>query len=266
MAHELGTARQDPSEKHARQDRMLDTAEILQARIDLAACFRAAAKAGFQEGICNHFSALVPGHDDLFLVNPYGWAFEEITASSLLICDFQGRVVAGNGKPEATAFFIHARLHQRLPRARAAFHTHMPNATALCMIEGDPLLWAGQTSLKFYGRTAVDEHYNGLALDEAEGDRIAASMGNADIVFLKNHGVIVTGPTIAEAWDDLYYLERAAEVQLKAMATGRALKSVPAPIAAACNRQMRQGDAESARLHLESVKRILQREQPDFMR
>jgi ribulose-5-phosphate 4-epimerase/fuculose-1-phosphate aldolase len=263
MAHELQTSWTDSLKQMLASE--LQTDAIMQARVDLAACFRAAVKAGLHEGICNHFSAIVPGHDDLFLVNPYGLAFEEITASSLLICDFHGNVVAGAGKPEATAFFIHARVHMRHPRAKAAFHTHMPNATALSMLEGEPLVWAGQTALKFYGRTAVDENYNGLALDASEGDRIAASMGDADIVFLKNHGVMVIGPTIAEAWDDLYYLERAAEVQLKAMSTGRKLKTVPPDVAQACYRQMREGDPESARLHLESVKRILRREQPDFM-
>jgi len=208
---------------------------------------------------------MVPGRDDLFLVNPYGLAFAEVTASSLLVCDFAGNVVAGEGQPEATAFHIHARLHMRHPRAQAAFHTHMPNATALAMLEGPPLVWAGQTALKFYGRTAVDEHYNGLALDETEGDRIAAAMGEADVVFMKNHGVMVVGPSIAEAWDDLYYLERAAEAQRLAMSTGRPLNPVPPEIAERTYRQMRDGDAESARLHLESIKRILARQEPDYL-
>jgi ribulose-5-phosphate 4-epimerase/fuculose-1-phosphate aldolase len=243
----------------------LDAAAVRQARIDLAACFRMAARLGLHEGICNHLSALVPGRDDLFLVNPYGYAFAEVTASNLLICDFAGNVVAGQGVPEATAFYIHARLHMKHPRAVAAFHTHMPNATALSMLEGPPLVWAGQTALKFYGRTAVDEAYNGLALDEAEGDRIAAAMGGADIVFMKNHGVMVVGPSIAEAWDDLYYLERAAEVQRLAFATGRPLKPVDPAIAQRTYEQMREGDRESARLHLESVKRILAREEPDYL-
>ena len=130
----------------------------------------------------------MPGHDDLFLVNPYGLAFSEITASSLIICDFNGNVVEGDGVPEATAFYIHARLHLRRPNARIALHTHMPHTTALAMVEGDPLVWAGQSALKFYGRTAVDENYNGLALDTDEGDRIADTMGDNDIAFLKNHG------------------------------------------------------------------------------
>jgi ribulose-5-phosphate 4-epimerase/fuculose-1-phosphate aldolase len=242
----------------------LDRKAVWQARVDLAACFRAAARHGMHEGICNHLSAMVPGRDDLFLVNPYGWAFSEITASRLLICDLQGRVVEGEGVPEATAFFIHARVHLNVPRARAAFHTHMPNATALAMTEGPPLAWAGQSALKFYGRTVVDDHYNGLALDETEGDRIAASIGDADIVFMRNHGVMVVGKTIADAWDDLYYLERACEAQRMAEATGRKLKIVDPAIAEAAYRQMQTEGGKSAQLHLESIKRILDAEAPDY--
>jgi ribulose-5-phosphate 4-epimerase/fuculose-1-phosphate aldolase len=235
----------------------LNSPQIRQARVDLAACFRMAARLGMAEGICNHFSCVLPGHPDLFLVNPFGLAFAEVTASSLLVCDFAGQVLAGDGQPEATAFFIHAPLHRLNPRATAAFHTHMPHATALCMLEGEPFIWAGQTSLKFYERLAVDEHYNGLALDEVEGERISRAAGSADIVMLKNHGPLVLGASIAEAWDDLYYLERAAEVQLKAMASGRPLKAVTPDIASAACRQMLIGNAHSAQLHLDSVKRQL---------
>ena len=260
MAHEHRPAARPGSDDR----REIDHDALRRARVDLAACFRMAARLGLEEGICNHFSALVPGRDDLFLVNPYGLAFGEVTASSLLVCDFDGHVLHGAGRPEATAFYIHARLHRLLPRARAAFHTHMPHATALSMVEGEPLAWAGQTALKFYGRTAVDDAYNGLALDAAEGDRIAATLGTADIVFLRNHGVMVTGPTIAEAWDDLYYLERAAEVQVKALSTGRPLRAVAPEVARRAAAQMREGDPESARLHLESVKRVLTRDDPGF--
>ncbi|MET0357818.1 MAG: aldolase [Pararhizobium sp.] len=261
MAHELTIPKTGPV---LLRNSSLDTDEIWQARIDLAASLRMAARLGLEEGICNHFSAVVPGHPDLFLVNRLGWAFQEATASSLLICDFEGNVIAGDGVPEATAFYIHARLHKMSPRVGAAFHTHMPNATALSMVEGEPLVWAGQTALKFYGRVAIDEHYNGLALDEREGDRIAAVLGDKDILFMKNHGVMVCAPNIAEAWDDLYYLERAAEVQLKAMSTGRKLLPVSHEIASAAARQMRDGDPESARLHLESVRRVLDQQQPAY--
>lgn len=262
---------------HSLTDKPLDTAKttrpnrpdlssdaIRAAREDLAACFRMAARNGFEEGICNHFSVMVPGHDDLFLVNPYGHAFREITASRLLICDFHGNVVDGDGQPEATAFYIHAELHRLLLRAKVAFHTHMPYATALSMTEGEPLIWAGQTALKFYGRTAVDRDYNGLALDRSEGARIAGAVGDADIVFMKHHGVMVLAPSIAEAWDDLYYLERAAEVQVLAMSTGRKVEPVAPEVAQATYLQMREGDAESARLHLASIRRQLDAEEPQY--
>jgi ribulose-5-phosphate 4-epimerase/fuculose-1-phosphate aldolase len=243
----------------------LDSPEVWRARVDLAACFRAAARMGLHEGVCNHLSFMVPGRDDLFMVNPDGWSFAEITASRLLICDFHRNVIAGDGVPEDTAFYIHARLHARLPRVREDFYTHMAKANERAMVEGDPLIWAGQSSLKFYGRTVVDDAYNGLALDESEGDRIAASVGEADIVFMKHHGVLVLGPSIAKAWDDLYYLERACEVQRLAQSTGRRVIAVPQSIAAATAEQMRhEGGRDSPRLHLDSIKRQLDRDAPEY--
>jgi ribulose-5-phosphate 4-epimerase/fuculose-1-phosphate aldolase len=222
MAHSIARRDKHGTDSVTRNAR-LDAPEVANARADLSACLRMAARFGLAEGICNHFSAVVPGCSDLFLVNPLGLAFEEVGPNDLLICNYDGDVLQGSGTPEATAFHIHARLHASKPEAVAAFHTHMPNATALAMLEGPPLLWAGQTALKFYGRVETLDHYNGLALDADEGNRIACAMGAADVIFLKNHGVIVTGRTIAEAWDDLYYLERAAEVQIRAMSTGQAL-------------------------------------------
>lgn len=248
-----------------RRNADLDREAVWQARVDLAACFRMAARLGFHEGICNHLSAMVPGRDDLFLVNPDGYGFDEITASRLLICDFRRNVVEGDGEPEDTAFFIHGRVHKNLPRARAAFHTHMPNATALSMVEGPPLVWAGQNALRFYGRTAVDEAYGGLAFDEAEGDRIAASLGDADVVFMKHHGVMVVGSSIAEAWHDLYFLERACEAQRLAEATGRRLVPVPEAVAQLTAAQFRQPSGrDAAGLQLAGVKRLLDREEPDY--
>ena len=243
----------------------LDRPDVWQARVDLAACFRTAAAMGLHEGVCNHLSFMVPGRNDVFLVNPDGWSFAEITASRLLICDFNRQVIAGDGVPEDTAFYIHARLHMRMPRARAAFHTHMPNATSLTMLDGPPLLFAGQSSLKFYGRVAVDDEYGGLALDEAEGDRIAATIGDADILFMRHHGVLVVGPTIAKAWDDLYYLERAAEVQRLAGASGRPVRPIPTELAERTAEQMRhEGGRDSPALHLASIKRQLDATAPEY--
>lgn len=262
MAHSMNVLR--PAEGSSGDLTGIDAAALAQARIELAACFRMAARLGLSEGVCNHFSAVVPGRDDLFLVNPYGLAFAEVTASCLLVCDHGGQVLLGEGEPEATAYYIHAQLHRHRPRARVAFHTHMPHATALAMVEGEPLVWASQTALKFHGRTILDPHYGGLALDEREGERIARAMGDADVVFLRNHGVIVTAPTIAEAWDDLYYLERACQVQLLAMASGRPLVPVEPAVAIDTRQRMAESDAESARAHLDSVIRQLQRLEPGF--
>ncbi len=242
----------------------IDRDALTEARLDLAACLRQAARLGMHEGICNHFSAMVPGSDRLFLVNPLGYGFHEATASRLLVCDLDGNVLEGEGQVEATAFYIHARLHRRHTQARVAFHTHMPSATALAMLEGPPLSFALQSALKFHGRIVVDEHYNGLALDTAEGDRIAVSMGDKPIVFLRNHGVMVTAASIAEAWDDLYYLERACEAELLALSTGRRLKPVPPGVAAHTAQQMRADAAEAARLHLASIRRTLDREAPEY--
>lgn len=242
----------------------LDTPGIQEMRADLAAVLRMCARLGLHEGIDNHFSALLPGRDDLFLVNPYGLSFEEVTASSLLICDFDGNVLAGDGAPEASAFYIHARIHKAIPRARAAFHTHMPNATALSMLDQPPFDWSVQSSLKFYGRTAFDQNYNGLALDEAEGDRIASTIGDADIIFMQNHGVMTVGPTIAQAWDDLYFLERAAEVQVKALSTGRRIKPIDPAIARKVFEEEYAALPVTSKRHLESVHRVLRKVDPDY--
>ena len=122
----------------------LDRPEVWQARIDLAACFRAAARLGLHEGVCNHLSFMVPGRDDLFLVNPDGWSFAEITASRLLICDFHRRVIAGDGVPEDTAFFIHARPHAGF-RARGRHSIPYAERHRADHGGGGAAVWAGQT-------------------------------------------------------------------------------------------------------------------------
>lgn len=241
-----------------------DPAAVRAARIDLAACLRMAARIGLAEGICNHFSLMVPGRDDLFLVNPDGYAFAEARASRLLVCDLDGNVIEGEGRPEDTAFYIHARIHRMHPRARACFHTHMPYATALAITRGDPFSFAVQSQIRFLGRIAIDASFNGLALDDAEGDRIAACLGSADVLFMRNHGVTVVGPDAASAWDDLYYLERAAEAEVKAGASGRRILPVGPALAAETARAMRIGEGGRARMHLESVKRRLALSDPDF--
>ena len=139
----------------------------------------------------------------------------------------------------------------------------MPYATTLTTLQDGRLEWASQTSLKFYNRVAYDDAYNGLALEEAEGDRMCQELKDAEVLFLGNHGVIVTGKTIAEAFDDLYYLERACQLQVMAMQTGRSLRVVPQEIAAMTGRQM-AGESQQALLHFEALKRMLDRDEPGW--
>ena len=204
----------------------MDTEAIRQARIDLTAILRWADRLGLSEGICNHFSLVVPGTTDRFLLNPQGLHWSELRTSDLLVVDPDGNVIEGKWKVEPTAFFIHSQIHLGNPSARCVLHTHMPYATALCAIDGGRLEWISQNALRFYERVAYEEAYNGLALDEAEGQRLRDKLADGKVVFLANHGVIVTGPDVATAFDDLYYLERACMVQVLAHSTGLPLKRI----------------------------------------
>jgi ribulose-5-phosphate 4-epimerase/fuculose-1-phosphate aldolase len=240
----------------------LDKDTVRQARIDLAAALRMAVRLGMHEGICNHFSLMLPGAD-CFLLNPYGPHWSEIRASDLLVVDDNGKVLEGEGEAEATAFYIHSRIHRANPRAACVLHTHMPYATALTMIEDGALAWAGQTALPFYDDVAYDRVYEGLVLDSSEGDRITAALGDKRVLFLANHGVIVIGRSIAEAFNDLYYLERACQAQVIAMSTGRKLIEVPRAIAESFNANTTEW-SRMGKLHFESLKRLLDRSEPDY--
>ena len=191
-----------------------------QLRTDLAAAFHLAVKYDLHEGIANHFSALLPDGQH-FLVNPFGLHFSEISASNLIVCDFEGRVVRGEGEPSASAHHIHAPVHRLVPRARVLLHTHQPHATALTMIEGGRLEWSLQSTCRFYGRVAYDTDYDGMASSDSVGERMARIIGDAEVLFLGSHGVMTAAPSIAQAFDDLYFLERVAQTQLLAMATGQ---------------------------------------------
>jgi ribulose-5-phosphate 4-epimerase/fuculose-1-phosphate aldolase len=237
----------------------------LEARIDLAAALRWANRLGFGEGICNHFSMEVPGRAGHFLINPQGLHWSEITPGDLVVVDANGRKVTGRHAVEPTAFFIHGAMHRSKPSAKCVLHTHMPYATTLTIVHGGRLEWASQNALKFHGRVAYDDNYNGLVLDDAEGERMCALAQDADVLFLANHGVIVCGPTMAAAFDDLYYLERACMLQVLATGTGKALRIVPERIAMMTGRQMME-DSEQTELHFRALKRMLDRDEPGWSR
>ncbi len=233
------------------------------ARIDLAAAFRLAARLGLHEGICNHLSLAVPGSPGSFLLNPFGLHWSEIRANDLVIVDAAGKVIAGRGVVEPTAFFIHSCVHRAAGHAACVMHTHMPHATTLTTLAHGRLEWISQTSARFYDRVSYYDAYNGLALDDAEGERIATALGEHRVLFLANHGVIVAGESVAAAFDDLYYLERACQLQVLAYQTGRPLRRLSDETLRQTAQQM-AADRESPVAHFAALTRLLDRDEPDY--
>lgn len=257
-----------------------------QTRVDLAAAFRWAARLNMHEGIANHFSAAVSPDGKQFLLNPRGRHFSRIKASELLLLDAHSTVGGPNPAavldgslhlgvnpdpsvhpsvaPDPTAWYLHAHLHQHVPRARCVLHTHMPYATALACLAEFEFLMLDQNATRFHNRIAYDRNYSGMALDDTEGERVASLLGDdKSVLFLGNHGVIVVGTSVAEAFDELYYLERAAELQVLALSTGRPLALVSEEMAAlACKQWLEY--PQFAELHFDEIKRMLDDEQSTY--
>jgi ribulose-5-phosphate 4-epimerase/fuculose-1-phosphate aldolase len=239
-----------------------------QARIDLAACYRLADHFGLNEGIDNHLTLIVPGHADRFLLAPFGLHWSEVKASDFMVIDFDGRMLSGRGPIEDTALYIHLPVHRLSPRARCVLHTHMPYATALTMLENPRLEMAVQTALGFYEDVAYDPDYNGLAFDASEGERLARALGGKSVLMMGNHGALVIGETVPQAFERLYFLERACQAQVLALSTGRALKPIPEKVVKATVAQFssggKVGGRDRAELHFEALKRLLDRQHADY--
>ena len=243
--------------------------DIAQMRIDLAASLRWAVRLGLNEGVDNHFSMAVAKEDgtvcgDRFLINPVGWHWSEITASSLVLCDADGTVLEGENEVEDTAFYIHSRVHLGCPSATVAMHTHQPHATALTLLEGGRLEMCEQNALMFDERIAYDDEYEGLALDAGEGDRLASKMGNCSLLLMASHGVLAVGPSVAECFNDLYYLERAAQFQVLARATGGKLRTISQEVRDRVRQQMGAERVSVAQRHFTALRRMLDREEPEY--
>ena len=234
-------------------------------RVDLAAAFRLAVRLDLHEGVCNHFSVMLPD-GKTFLLNRYGLHWSEVTASNLLALDADGKVLAGEGEFEKTAFYIHSRIHLANARATCVLHTHMPYATALTLLDGGRLEMIEQNALRFHDDIAYDDTYNGLVVDNAEGDRLARALGTKRVLVLANHGVIVVGPSVAEAFDALYYLERACRLQVLARSMGGTLKAVRPEVIKNTYELMCADAPKYAGAHFGALKRILEREEPDYSR
>ena len=230
---------------------------FLEERQDLPAAYQWCERCGFHEGIDNHLSVMVSTSPPRFLINPRGRHWSRMTPDALLVIDEQGNTVDGNGEALRTGPTIHVAIHQNHPSANVVLHTHMPYATALTAIKGGELRQVHQNSARFLDQCAYDRTFNGLAFDMNEGKRLAEAMGEKRVLFMAHHGVVVVGPNVAEAMDDLYYLERACETQwLAASMQNEEVQEISPEVARQTADQFRNRSA-SAKLHLEEIKRVL---------
>ena len=247
-----------------RNDEMLSESEINQARVDLAASFRWFARLGMHESVANHLSVAVSRDGSKFLMNPRGRHFSRVKASELLLLDSADQTtLQRSDAPDPTAWFIHGRLHARLPEARCIIHLHPIYTTALAGLEDSTLTPIDQNTMRFYGRVATDEVFGGMALADEEGDRLAGMLGGKPILMMGNHGILVTAPSIAFGFDEMVYFERAAQTLMIALASGRKLRVVPDDVARLTAKQWLDYPHLAAD-HLNAVKAILDREEPDY--
>jgi len=239
---------------------------VAQAKIDLAAAHRLAALHELEEGIDNHFTVTLPDHDDRYLILPFGLHWSEARASDIIVFDESGSTLEGEGIVELSAQCIHAPIH-RITGARVVLHTHQTWALALNMLENNRLVPASQTAAFFHGRVAYDDTYAGTADSLEEGERLAHLMGDKQVMFMKNHGVLVIGDSVAQAYKRLYFLERVCRAQVLAMSTGAPLAALADDIVDRVQAPMqndRHGGGERTRLYFEAMKRILDREMPGY--
>lgn len=235
-------------------------------REQLSLAFRLAERFGLHEGICNHFSVQLDGEEELYLINPYGVHWSQMRPESLLLIDGQGKKVAGEGTVEDSALFIHLAAHRANPRHKAVLHTHMPYATTLTLLDGDAgqLPMSHQTATRFYGRMAYEPNFGGLAHDAEEGERISqqaakSDSGEIDILFLAHHGVVVNGSSVALAFDDLYYLERACRQHVFALQTGAPIKLIPDAVVKQTAAQFQRDLAFFAEQHFFALAEVLKK-------
>jgi ribulose-5-phosphate 4-epimerase/fuculose-1-phosphate aldolase len=201
-------------------------------RVDLAAAFRLADHFDWNESVANHFSAAISPDGKTFLLNPCWQHFSTIKASDLLSLDADDAgVMEGANAPDPSAWCIHGAVHAALPNARVLLHCHSPYATALCCLKDPSIKPVDQNTARYYNRVAVDLEFGGIADEAAEGIRIARAFGNHSIMLMGNHGVSVVGETVADAFDSLYYLERAARTMVLAYSTGQELSIMPDDLA-----------------------------------
>jgi len=241
-----------------------ETSEVRQLKVDLAACFRMIADQGWSESAANHLSAAISEDGSQFIMNPRWRHFSLIKASDLQLFDSnETDTLSRSNAPDPSAWCIHSRVHRRLPQAKVLLHCHPPYATALSPLKDPSIQPIDQNTAKFYNRVAVDLEFDGMADNEDEGQRIAEVIGDKKIMMMGNHGVSVVGETIQEAFEDLYYLERACRTMILAYQTGQPLNVMTDEIAEKTALGWNQV-REMAYSHFEQYKQLLDRADPSY--
>ena len=214
------------------------SAEEWEQRVNLAAAYRLVAMYGWDDLIFTHISARVPGSHHHFLINPYGWMFEEMTASSLVKVDLEGhKVMESPFDINPAGFTIHSAIHAARADATCVMHTHSVNGVAVSA-QKDGLLPLSQTAL-IAGYSLAYHDYEGIALYDEEKPRLVADIGAKNSLILRNHGLLTIGRTCADAFLQMYTLESACMVQVRAQSGGGELRHVPADVLARIGEQAR---------------------------
>ena len=239
--------------------------EITELQKDLAATFRWTARLNMHEGVANHFSACVPGSSN-FYVNKAGIHFSQIKASDLILVTKEN-IESLRNKPEIvdpTALNIHGTIHEKVPHAKCIFHVHSKYSTALSTLKDPSLKPIDQNTMIFYNRVSILRDFGGLGFEE-ESLKMANALGNKQHMLLANHGIITTGETVADGFNSLYYFEKAAETYLTALSTNKELNIVSHEIAEKTAQETADYPINLARLFLNQIRLILDKEEPDYI-
>jgi ribulose-5-phosphate 4-epimerase/fuculose-1-phosphate aldolase len=232
-----------------------------QERVDLAAAFRWTERLKMHEAVANHFSVAVNDDGTKFLMNPNQKHFSRIRASDLLLLDANDpNALDSPDAPDPTAWGLHGSLHRRCPHVRCAMHVHPIFATVLASLADSNIPPVDQNTAMFYDRYVIDEQFGGLAFEE-EGERCAELLSDRKkkTLIMGNHGVMITGATVAETFNRMYYFERAVETYIRALQTGQPLRVLSHDVAEKTAQELEEYPEQDVR-HLAELKAILDEE------
>ena len=234
-----------------------------QARVELAACYRLIAHFRMTDWIYNHISSRVPGSHAHYLINPFGLLYEEVSASNLVKVDIHGKLAEDvELEVNPAAFVIHGAIHQARPEVGCVLHTHSAAGVAVAA-QQQGLLPISQHAFKVYDRLAYHD-FEGIALDTDEQQRLVADIGNKDVLILRNHGLLTMGTSVAQAFELMFFLERACQIQIAALAGGSA---VIHPSQAVCERTCAQFAGDDSYVQgrdWQALLRLLDRIDPSY--